>query len=140
MQRLRDADLRARGLDPATLRRWFRTHHGMTFQAYHRARRLALALGQLADGARITSAAYDSGYESLSGFQEALRQITGRSPARSRTTPLVHLTRVLTPLGPMLLGTDLPAHVLTPSVTARGILNMTALAVVEAQRLAEARG
>ena len=43
-------------------------------------------------------------------------------------------------VGPMLLGTALPAHVLTPSVTARGILNMTALAVVEAQRLAEARG
>jgi malate dehydrogenase (oxaloacetate-decarboxylating)(NADP+) len=43
-------------------------------------------------------------------------------------------------IGPILLGTDLPAHVLTPSVTARGILNMTALAVVEAQRLAEARG
>ena len=42
-------------------------------------------------------------------------------------------------IGPMLLGTDLPAHVLTPSVTARGILNMTALAAVEAQRLAEAR-
>ncbi|MFO1079472.1 MAG: NADP-dependent malic enzyme [Reyranellaceae bacterium] len=43
-------------------------------------------------------------------------------------------------IGPMLLGTNLPAHVLTPSVTARGILNMTALAGVEAQRLAEARG
>ena len=43
-------------------------------------------------------------------------------------------------IGPMLLGTAMPAHVLTPSVTARGILNMTALATVEAQRLAEARG
>jgi malate dehydrogenase (oxaloacetate-decarboxylating)(NADP+) len=43
-------------------------------------------------------------------------------------------------VGPMLLGTSAPAHVLTPSVTARGILNMTALSVVEAQRLAEARG
>ena len=43
-------------------------------------------------------------------------------------------------IGPMLLGTALPAHVLTPSVTARGILNMTALSVVEAQRHAEARG
>jgi malate dehydrogenase (oxaloacetate-decarboxylating)(NADP+) len=42
-------------------------------------------------------------------------------------------------IGPMLLGTALPAHVLTPSVTARGILNMTALAAVEAQRLADAR-
>ena len=35
---------------------------------------------------------------------------------------------------------ELPAHVLTPSVTARGILNMTALAGVEAQRRSEARG
>jgi malate dehydrogenase (oxaloacetate-decarboxylating)(NADP+) len=43
-------------------------------------------------------------------------------------------------IGPMLLGTSAPAHVLTPSVTARGILNMTALSVVEAQRLAEVRG
>jgi len=43
-------------------------------------------------------------------------------------------------IGPMMLGTAAPAHVLTPSVTARGILNMTALSVVEAQRLAEARG
>ena len=43
-------------------------------------------------------------------------------------------------VGPMLLGTAQPAHVLTPSVTARGITNMTALAVVEAQRLAESRG
>jgi len=42
-------------------------------------------------------------------------------------------------VGPMLLGTARPAHVLTPSVTARGILNMTALSVVEAQRLAEAQ-
>jgi len=42
-------------------------------------------------------------------------------------------------VGPMLLGTALPAHVLTPSVTARGITNMTALAVVEAQRLADSR-
>ena len=39
----------------------------------------------------------------------------------------------------MLLGAALPAHVLTPSVTARGITNMTALSVVEAQRLAEGR-
>ncbi len=33
-----------------------------------------------------------------------------------------------------LLGTALPAHILTPSVTSRGIVNMTALAVVEAQQ------
>jgi malate dehydrogenase (oxaloacetate-decarboxylating)(NADP+) len=37
------------------------------------------------------------------------------------------------PVGPMLMGTARPAHILTPSVTARGVVNMTALAVVEAQ-------
>ncbi|MDF2617988.1 MAG: Malate dehydrogenase (oxaloacetate-decarboxylating) Phosphate acetyltransferase [Xanthobacteraceae bacterium] len=37
------------------------------------------------------------------------------------------------PVGPILLGTKRPAHVLTPSVTARGVVNMTAIAVVEAQ-------
>ncbi len=37
------------------------------------------------------------------------------------------------PVGPILIGTLRPAHILTPSVTARGILNMTAVAAVEAQ-------
>ena len=36
-------------------------------------------------------------------------------------------------VGPMLMGTAAPAHIMTPSVTARGILNMTAVAVVETQ-------
>jgi malate dehydrogenase (oxaloacetate-decarboxylating)(NADP+) len=39
-------------------------------------------------------------------------------------------------VGPILLGTRLPAHILTPSVTSRGIVNMTALAVVEASHRA----
>jgi malate dehydrogenase (oxaloacetate-decarboxylating)(NADP+) len=41
------------------------------------------------------------------------------------------------PVGPILLGTAKPAHVLTTSVTARGVVNMTALAVVEAQASGE---
>jgi len=35
-------------------------------------------------------------------------------------------------VGPILLGTDKPAHILTPSTTVRGIVNMSALASVEA--------
>jgi malate dehydrogenase (oxaloacetate-decarboxylating)(NADP+) len=48
------------------------------------------------------------------------------------------LTKILMdalPVGPILMGVAKPAHVLTPSVTARGIVNMTALAVAEAQSL-----
>ncbi len=37
------------------------------------------------------------------------------------------------PVGPILIGPAKPAHILTPSVTARGIVNVTAVAVVEAQ-------
>jgi malate dehydrogenase (oxaloacetate-decarboxylating)(NADP+) len=37
------------------------------------------------------------------------------------------------PVGPILIGPAKPAHILTPSVTARGIVNLTAVAVVEAQ-------
>ena len=37
------------------------------------------------------------------------------------------------PVGPILIGPACPAHILTPSVTARGVVNMTAVAVVEAQ-------
>ncbi|MBI3700688.1 MAG: NADP-dependent malic enzyme [Afipia sp.] len=40
------------------------------------------------------------------------------------------------PVGPILIGSARPAHILTPSVTARGILNMTAVAAVEAQERA----
>jgi len=38
------------------------------------------------------------------------------------------------PVGPLLLGAAKPAHILTPAVTARGILNMTAVACVEARK------
>jgi malate dehydrogenase (oxaloacetate-decarboxylating)(NADP+) len=37
------------------------------------------------------------------------------------------------PIGPILLGMSKPIHVVVPSVTARGIVNLSALAVMEAQ-------
>ncbi len=102
--RLTDLDLRQRGHDPATLRRWFKDNYGMTFQAYHRAHRLSKAMGELSEGATIAQTAFGSGYESLSGFQDALQQITGLSASKSRNSRIVHLSRTVTPLGPMLTG------------------------------------
>jgi malate dehydrogenase (oxaloacetate-decarboxylating)(NADP+) len=37
-------------------------------------------------------------------------------------------------IGPILLGMSRPAHIVTPSVTVRGLVNMTAFAVYDAQR------
>ena len=47
----------------------------------------------------------------------------------------LQLTRIIAdalPVGPILMGAAKPAHVLTPTVTARGIVNMTAIAACEA--------
>jgi malate dehydrogenase (oxaloacetate-decarboxylating)(NADP+) len=46
---------------------------------------------------------------------------------------LIKMVADALPVGPILIGPARPAHVLTTSVTARGVVNMTALAVVEAQ-------
>ncbi|MGE5506344.1 MAG: NADP-dependent malic enzyme [Actinomycetota bacterium] len=43
-------------------------------------------------------------------------------------------------VGPMLMGPAQPAHILTPSATARNIVNITALAAVDVQMAAQGRG
>ena len=101
-RRWRDADLRARGVEPARVRRWFQNTHGMSFHAYHRARRLGRALGRLRNGAPVTSTAFESGYESMSGFQEAIAQLVGTTPRGARDHTLLHFARIETPLGAMI--------------------------------------
>jgi AraC family transcriptional regulator of adaptative response/methylated-DNA-[protein]-cysteine methyltransferase len=103
-RRWKDEDLRQRRLSPERVRRWFQTHHGMTFHAYSRARRLGTALGQVQDGSRVTRAAFDSGYDSLSGFQEAFQRYFGASPTGLDAATVVRVDRITTPLGPMLVG------------------------------------
>ena len=103
-KRWTDRDLRAMRIDPGRVRRWFRTNHGVTFHAYQRARRLGLALGRIQHGDDLTHAAYDHGYESVSGFREAFGNRFGDSPGRSRGSRVISTTRLLTPLGPMVAG------------------------------------
>lgn len=103
-QRWKDDDLRERGLSPERVRRWFQTHHGMTFHAYSRARRLGSALGQVQEGSGVTRAAFESGYGSLSGFQEAFQRYFGASPTGASGSTLIRVDRLATPLGPMLVG------------------------------------
>ena len=102
--RWRDRDLRARGLSPERVRRWFQTHHGMTFHAYSRARRLGSALGQVQSEWQVTRAAFESGYGSLSGFQEAFQRYFGGSPTDASGSTVIRIDRFTTPLGPMLVG------------------------------------
>lgn len=103
-RRWRDADLRAAGVDPARVRRWFKAHHGMTFHAFQRARRVGRALGQLNHGADIVRTAYGNGFDSLSGFNEAVRRVADTAPGETRGRPVIHLSRIPTPLGTMMAG------------------------------------
>jgi AraC family transcriptional regulator of adaptative response/methylated-DNA-[protein]-cysteine methyltransferase len=101
-RRWSDADIRAMNVDPARVRRWFQENHGMTFHAYQRSRRLGMALGQMRNGGDQIGAAYDHGYESLSGFRDAFERLFGDTPGRKKTSALALVTRYVTPLGPML--------------------------------------
>jgi AraC family transcriptional regulator of adaptative response/methylated-DNA-[protein]-cysteine methyltransferase len=101
--RLTDADVRERGIDPTALRRWFKKNHGMTFQGYARVLRLGAAFGRIRQGETATAAALDHGWESLSGFGDAFRKVFGAAPTRAGGAT-VSVTRLETPLGPMLAG------------------------------------
>ena len=101
-QRWTDAGLRAAGFDPVRVRRWFKARHGMTFHAWQRARRLGAALGQIQGGESVTGASLDCGYDSESAFRVAFKRLVGSSPRDARGAPVVKLTRIATPLGPLL--------------------------------------
>ena len=101
---LRSSDLKQRGLDPARVRRWFQKTHGMTFTAYLRMRRINQAFGQIQHRQSVTSTAFESGYESLSGFSDGFRKAMGASPTKTNGQQVITITRLLTPLGPMLAG------------------------------------
>lgn len=101
---LKDRDLTARGVDPNRVRRWFKRHLGMTFQGYLRILRINGAFGRIRHGDKVVEAAFESGYESLSGFTASFKNAVGFTPSESKDHRLVRITRILTPLGPMLAG------------------------------------
>ena len=116
-----DQDVRERGLSPERVRRWFQRNHGMTFQAYHRARRLGSALGQVRGGSSVGRAAFEAGYDSLSGFQEAFKQYFGTTPTDLEGSLVIDVSRLPTPLGPMLAAASGDALVLLEFVDRRAL-------------------
>lgn len=84
--RLRDSDLAAFDIEPSAVRRWFLKHRGMTFQAFQRTMRMNLAARRIRDGEPVTTVAFDSGYDSLSGFGQQFKSQFGSSPKQVRAT------------------------------------------------------
>jgi AraC family transcriptional regulator of adaptative response/methylated-DNA-[protein]-cysteine methyltransferase len=100
--RLHGSELRALGVTPERARRFFKKTYGLSFDAYCRARRLGRALSTLREGKSLDTAAFDAGYESLSGFREAFGRHFGTSPGRGRRGECAWTAWQPTPLGPMI--------------------------------------
>jgi len=115
-RRIRDADLRAEGLDPASARRRFQARFGLSFQAYQRARRLAAAFEAIKAGGSLDDAVFDHGYKSHSGFRDAFARLFGEAPGRGAArdsargstkdpaADFIRLAWIDSPLGPLVAG------------------------------------
>ncbi len=101
-ERIKDSELRRSGIDPFRVRRYFRKHCGMTFQAYCRARRMGGALDQLRRGASLDDVALGNGYESHSGFRDAFSRTFGRPPGTSHGLDCIVVSWEESPLGPLI--------------------------------------
>ncbi len=99
-QKIKDYDLKQRGIEPSKIRRWFKKHHGLTFHSYQRMLRINTAYAKISEGESVTNTAFDLGFESLSGFNSSYRNILGQ-PASKVQKSIIHITRLTTPLGPM---------------------------------------
>lgn len=100
-EKITDDHLRELDISPEVVRRWFKKHYGMTFQAYQRMYRINNAVLELKNGKNATHTAYDTGYESLSGFGYTFKKLIGTSPNQSSNKNIILISRLTTPLGPM---------------------------------------
>lgn len=99
--KLKDSDLIFRGLEPTKIRRWFLKNYGITFHAFQNQLNLNKAFKKIQEGENIMETAFESGFESLSGFNESFKKIFGNSPKNSKTQNVIDLKRIETPLGIM---------------------------------------
>src|SRR5262249_19108071 len=73
-------DIRRLWIEPSRVRRYFRSHYGMTFQSFSRAKRMGIASEKIKRGGKVGRVATENGYGSESGFRDAFAKILGRSP------------------------------------------------------------
>src|SRR5690606_41348477 len=59
------------------------------------------AFKKIQNGESVTDVAFNSGYESLSGFGDSFKHIFGVSPKNSKQQNIIDLKRIETPLGTM---------------------------------------
>ena len=66
--------------DISTIRRYFKNEYQLTPLAYHRRKRLQHAKDLISTGKSYTTAAYETGFESISGFRDAFYKEFSQTP------------------------------------------------------------
>ncbi|MCP4633156.1 MAG: methylated-DNA--[protein]-cysteine S-methyltransferase [candidate division Zixibacteria bacterium] len=99
--KIKDYDLILRNIEPNKIRRWFKKHYNMTFQAYQRMLRINTAFNEISNGETVTHTAFDVGFESLSGFNSSYQKVFGKSATQTGKKNIINIVRFTTPLGPM---------------------------------------
>ncbi|MFH2049601.1 MAG: trifunctional transcriptional activator/DNA repair protein Ada/methylated-DNA--[protein]-cysteine S-methyltransferase [bacterium] len=122
-KRISEAELKAMGIDPSTARRQFQKYYGMTFQAYHRARRMGQALHEIRKGKSVIGAQLDKGYDSASGFWAAFKHLFGVPPVKSEGVECLFAKWIDTPLGAMVAIANKKGLYLLEFVDRRGLEN-----------------
>ncbi len=102
-KKITDYDLVKRKIEPSWVRRWFMKNHGMSFQAYQRLMRINKAFHEIKEGDKVIEAAFQNGYDSLSGFNHSFKKATSMNPKDSKERTGLTFTRFTTPLGPMMI-------------------------------------
>jgi len=103
-KKFKDWDLVQKGIEPSKIRRWFLKNHGITFHSNQRMFRINSAFKKIQNGESVASVAFDTGYESLSGFTDSFKSIFGVSPSNSKDKQITNITRLETPSGTMFAG------------------------------------
>jgi AraC-like DNA-binding protein len=76
------------GASLRTLQRLFPLETGLTLEAWRQKARLIAAVAALSEGAKVTAAAIDCGYDSTSAFIAAFKRQFGVTPGRYRPARL----------------------------------------------------
>ena len=102
-EKLSDSQLSQAQISPVIVRRWFKKHFGMTFHAYQRTQRMNNAMQAIKAGNKTIDTAFNTGYDSLSGFTYSYKKIVGECPSHSAQSTIILISRLTTPLGPMVV-------------------------------------
>lgn len=98
-----DSDaIKAFGIDESTLRRSFQRDFGTTFLKFAREHRLGAIVSDIEKGGKIIEAQLDAGFNSASGFVEAVKKQIGTSPKGIKAQRILSAKWLETPIGPML--------------------------------------